>query len=181
MSIFLHKKIFFLFLLTKEGNVYKLKKQYLSRLSFKGVLNLNTKIDREEMNDILEKMLLDVFRKMISKTYNHPHDISFSQMMILKSLQKSEKTVSEIADVLQISSSGVTALCDKLVYNGYIDRERSLDDRRQVFLRINSKGEDALLLMKTKQHQFCSNIHDGFSDWEKEVLQKLYQKILENI
>ncbi len=71
--------------------------------------------------------------------------ITFAQMRVLWSLdQKEPLTPGEIAGRLGISSSTATGLIDRLDEAGYLRRCHSEVDRRQVQLRLKSRGRRLL-------------------------------------
>jgi DNA-binding MarR family transcriptional regulator len=69
-------------------------------------------------------------------------EITFAQMRVLWTLDHNGEraTPGEIADRLGITSSTATGLVERLAEGGYISREHSKEDRRQVLLRLLPKG-----------------------------------------
>ncbi len=54
---------------------------------------------------------------------------------------KSNKKMSELADVFSIAKSNVTVLIDGMEKKGYLKRIRSKEDRRVVKVELTQKGE----------------------------------------
>lgn len=68
-------------------------------------------------------------------------NITFSQMRVLWILERRKSaTPSDLASEIQVSCSTITELADRLVDAGYVRRTHSDRDRRQIFLRLTSKG-----------------------------------------
>ena len=53
-------------------------------------------------------------------------------------------TVSELAERLQLRHHSVVGLIDRLAAEGFAARESATEDRRQVFVRLTSRGERKL-------------------------------------
>jgi len=71
--------------------------------------------------------------------------ITFAQMRVLWSLdQKGSSTPGEIAGRLGVSSSTATGLIERLDGGGYLRRDHSGKDRRQVQVRLRSRGRHLL-------------------------------------
>ena len=71
--------------------------------------------------------------------------ISMAQLHIMFTLQRSgEMTMSQLADVLNVSLSNATGLIDRLEERGYIERHRVPEDRRIVLVRVTASGEAML-------------------------------------
>jgi DNA-binding MarR family transcriptional regulator len=67
--------------------------------------------------------------------------ITFAQMRVLWTLDRSgSATPGQIAERLGVTSSTSTGLVERLARGGYIHREHSKEDRRQVLLRLRPKG-----------------------------------------
>ena len=53
-------------------------------------------------------------------------------------------TISELAERMQIRHHSAVGLVDRLAAQGYLRREQSHEDRRQVFVALSPKGEQVL-------------------------------------
>lgn len=73
-------------------------------------------------------------------------------------------TVSELAHRLQMRQHSVVGLIDRTARLGLVRRERSTEDRREVFIFVTEKGE-ALLNRLTQMHrQELIAMRDALSD-----------------
>jgi DNA-binding MarR family transcriptional regulator len=71
--------------------------------------------------------------------------VSMAQLHIMFTLQRSgEMTMTQLADVLNVSLSNATGLIDRLEERGYITRERVATDRRVVLVRVTPAGDQML-------------------------------------
>jgi DNA-binding MarR family transcriptional regulator len=70
--------------------------------------------------------------------------ISVEQFHILRHIRKGASSVSDLAEVRQISRPGVSQIVDMLVDKGLVDRQRHPDDRRYVQLELTQEGDRLL-------------------------------------
>lgn len=75
-----------------------------------------------------------------------PYDLSLQQNNILRILRGAKDWVSmtDIKELMIEKSPNATRLSDKLLAKGLIDRKRSEQDRRVVYLSITEKGLELL-------------------------------------
>lgn len=129
----------------------------------------------------LEVTLQHLMRKMVH--YNKMMDNSFSgsQVSALETiLAKQPLKVSELAEELSLSSSAVTLLCDKLIENGYVRRERIQDDRRVVCMLITEQGKDVLEALQCKERDLVAQWLCGIDVHELQGLNETLMKIRDN-
>ena len=71
--------------------------------------------------------------------------VSMAQLHIMVTLQRNgEMTMSQLADVLNVSDSNATGLIDRVEERGFIERYRVPTDRRIVLVRVTPAGEKML-------------------------------------
>ncbi|RJX20330.1 MAG: MarR family transcriptional regulator [Desulforudis sp.] len=74
-----------------------------------------------------------------------PPTMTHSQFLICRQiLQHQRITVSELAEMLGVSLSAVTAAADKLCDAGFVVRQRDERDRRLVWMELTPVGEGAI-------------------------------------
>jgi len=99
----------------------------------------------------LKKVLLEAnhysedIKTVFIKEYNkilEEHDLSAKQSMVLSVLEKKKKlTMNEIATLINGTPSEASQLIRKLEDNEYVRREVNKDNRREVFVMLDKKGE----------------------------------------
>lgn len=75
------------------------------------------------------------------------HDLTLGDYQVLVYLSEAPDhamRMCDLADVLQLSPSGLTRRLDGLVTAGFVTREASTDDRRVMLARLTSSGFAAL-------------------------------------
>jgi DNA-binding MarR family transcriptional regulator len=92
--------------------------------------------------------------------------ITFAQMRVLWSLDRKEpSTPGEIAGVLGVSSSTATGLVERLERGGYLQRDHSDRDRRQVWLRLRPRGRRLMAEFRryhhSRLHRLLSRLDEG--------------------
>ncbi len=91
----------------------------------------------EELGNILVKGF-----QLVGSTGPFGSDISFSQYMILQVLLNKEVLrMNELASMLGVSKANVTGLVDRMIRNRLVERMRSDEDRRVVFVKLSPKGQ----------------------------------------
>ncbi|MCL6516561.1 MarR family transcriptional regulator [Alicyclobacillus sp.] len=94
----------------------------------------------------MEELLARLQRVMsASKALMNEHGLTGSQVFILRFLDHCEQAkASDIARFAGLSPGAVTQVCDDLVRMGLVERLRSNDDRRVVYIRITEEGRQRL-------------------------------------
>ena len=72
------------------------------------------------------------------------HGVTVEQFHILRHIRKGAGSVSELAEVKQISRPAISQTVDLLVGKGLIERHQSTDDRRFVQLALSPSGNELL-------------------------------------
>ena len=130
--------------------------------------------------------LLDEFYK----TYYKIEEINLSQFIkcltttelhVIEAIGEESLTMNELSEKLGITMGTATVAINKLSEKLFIERERSEEDRRKVYVRLSNKG-----LMSYKYHgNFHSNILEKVTtNVEKEKLDifiEVFKTIVENL
>lgn len=81
-------------------------------------------------------------------------ELSFSQYLILQTLlEKEALRMNELALILGVSKANVTGLVDRMVRSRLIERMRSDEDRRVVFVTLTQKGRRTVQRMLNTQRR----------------------------
>lgn len=104
-------------------------------------------------------------------------ELSRPQLRLMMKLGDVDPTVSELAERLNISSSGVTQMLDKLASRSFITRYSPDKDQRVVRVAITDRGQDVLTLAVKQFEQRVLEMTETFSDPEKQNLTGLLQRM----
>jgi len=97
-------------------------------------------------------------------------DISFSQYLILQTLlEKEAMRMNELASILGVSKANVTGLVDRMVRTRVIERMRSDEDRRVVFVTLTQKGKRTVQRMLNVQRKEWQRIMETIPSRNLEV------------
>jgi DNA-binding MarR family transcriptional regulator len=106
-----------------------------------------TALSLEEVLPIFNRMfwwsgVRPMFRRMVEA------DLTMAESVVLRSLQRGPLTVADAASCLMLSHSAASRAVDRLVRDGYIEREENPEDRRQKRLTLAPKGADLVQEME---------------------------------
>jgi DNA-binding MarR family transcriptional regulator len=109
------------------------------------------------------------------------HDLPLSSYEVLLFLADSENgrmRMSELADSVLLSRSGLTRLVDRLQRDGLLKRERCRSDARGYFAEITPKGRSVFASARQTHLDGVRRLFlDRFSREELRTLGELWQKL----
>ncbi|WP_369902773.1 MarR family winged helix-turn-helix transcriptional regulator [Bacillus manliponensis] len=133
------------------------------------------------MKEKREAHILDLstsFRKMIRLLQNDINTL-FSEYMpwnefsVLRALYgNSPQMASQIASEVNVTSSHITAVTDRLVRKGLVMRKRSDSDRRIVYLEITELGKEVAEKLENVRKEYY---REKFHDWSDEEIEKVVE------
>lgn len=105
------------------------------------------------MDNIIAEKLFMAIKRFNKAGFRHRaiEGVKPSEMMLMFCLQKREKLkpeglrVSEISEILDVTSPTVTQLLKELEVKGFIKRMMDQKDRRAVLIKLSSKGKEVIL------------------------------------
>ena len=97
----------------------------------------------KELLELLDRMAATMFR--FTAEQMDKADLSPNRFNALRALRRDEElTMSGLAERLGVSTAAVTSIVDKLEAEDLVHRSRSKTDRRQVFVDITPRGQEAV-------------------------------------
>ena len=138
-------------------------------------------MDYQQVNDYLTSIFNNVLViEEVSLRGSRFKDISIKEMHTIDVIGKfPEATPSKVSKELMVTLGTVTTSLNNLERKGYIERIRSDQDRRVVYLHWTKKGRLVHRLHKRVHKAMVEKIIDGMRPEEKEVmgrgLTNLYQ------
>ncbi|MEY8391127.1 MarR family transcriptional regulator [Lachnospiraceae bacterium] len=99
----------------------------------------------DTINEVLVKLFHDIMdieeKAIITEEFK---DISNNDMHVIEAIgKKQSKNMSMVAKALSVTVGTLTIAINNLVKKGYVNRERSEEDRRVVLISLSPKGERA--------------------------------------
>lgn len=100
-------------------------------------------------------------------------DITNNDMHVIEAIGIHEKkNMSTVAKELSVTIGTLTIAINSLVKKGYVNRKRSEEDRRVVYISLTPKGEKAYKHHEEFHKQMVLATIDGLSEEEAKVLVK---------
>ena len=103
---------------------------------------------------------------------------SYEVLMVLADSEEGRARMSEIADQLLVSRSGLTRLVDRLVRQGWVERIPCEDDARGLYAAITRSGRAKL---KKARPAHLDGVREGFlsrlSDADLKALARAWAKL----
>lgn len=128
------------------------------------------------LDENLNELLVQVFKNILESEAKYLiteefKDISVNDMHIIEAVGVAEpKKMSEIAKSLDITMGTLTKAMDALQKKGYVERKRSVDDKRVVKAFLLEKGKTAYYHHEQFHRQIMEHAKDGLSEQEMTVL-----------
>ena len=88
---------------------------------------------------------------------------------------------SALAQSLDVAPTTATSIADRLVTRGFVDRQRSEENRRIVSLSLTSDGDHALGRLVAEELAKCRFMLSLMDEDEQKILVKLMARIADNI
>ena len=131
------------------------------------------------LNDVLISL-----RRIIRATDLHSKrmirecGLTTPQVMVLKAIDElGDVTVRRVANQVSLSQATVTTILNRLEQRGYIERVRSLIDRRVVNARLTDAGKSILGRAPTLLHDKFIERFEALDAWEKTQLLASMQRV----
>jgi DNA-binding MarR family transcriptional regulator len=106
-------------------------------------------------------------------------DVTMPQYYILRLAAADEcMRASDLAERLSINPSAVTAMVDRLVAKGFVERRRDEEDRRIVHVCPTPAGLEALGRVGRSARDFMRTAFEQLEPVEAETFVETYEKIL---
>jgi DNA-binding MarR family transcriptional regulator len=110
------------------------------------------------------------------------HPIPLSQIYLLRLLdRRGALSMSELSESLGVSMSGCTAMVDRAVAEGWVERQRSLHDRRVVRVGMSLAGEEALAQIRRDRARVLARYLTQLKPEEIEILVTLFNRVAESV
>jgi DNA-binding MarR family transcriptional regulator len=95
--------------------------------------------------------------------------------------QKRTLTMKEIAETIKKDKSTVTALINKLIQHGYVQKERDAFDSRIVLGALSDNGKKLKAEFDAISEKLLATVYQGISEEEKKTLVAILQKMDQNL
>ncbi len=135
--------------------------------------------NHEKVNEILVRLfanILDIEEKCLK--IGEFSDLSITEMHVIDNIGLTkERTMSDTAKDLNITSGTLTTAIDNLIKKGYVIRRRSAEDRRVVKIKLTEKGKAAFKSHEDFHKDLVISALQQLDSHEEEVLVKVLANI----
>jgi DNA-binding MarR family transcriptional regulator len=106
------------------------------------------------------------------------NELTNDQHYILRHIyQAGECTSSELADVFEVNKSAITAIINRMVERGFIQRTRDENDRRVVYLSLTDVGSELFKTAQKRVHLLVESIITQFEKTEITNFLQTFEKL----
>ncbi|HET7657368.1 MAG TPA: MarR family transcriptional regulator [Bacillales bacterium] len=104
--------------------------------------------------------------------------LTLEQDAVLRYIRENQPcTSSGLSKAFYVEKSAVTAIINRLVNKNFIERERSEEDRRVVYLKLTKQGEQFQMECQERVNRIIEKIISQFDEKEIESFMKTYEKL----
>lgn len=130
----------------------------------------------------LDEVWSRLTRQISADTRETPYAIPVNQVFLLRLLDRwGALNMSELSNLLGVSMSACTALVDRVIAAGWVERERSQTDRRVVLVRVSPAGEQILTHIRQRRAQILARYLARLEPEEIETLVGLLNRVAESV
>jgi DNA-binding MarR family transcriptional regulator len=133
-----------------------------------------------QYNEIVD-IILDNIKKIIFPEEWLKIDMTLSKQEVFTLMlvdREGEIIMSRVADYVNVPMSTATGIVDRLVKNGYLERNRSDSDRRVVMIRLTGKAKKIVEEIKNIGYGFFKLTMEALTDEERQFLSTIAVKII---
>ena len=135
--------------------------------------------NHETVNERLVRLfanILDIEEKCLK--IGEFFDLSITEMHVIDNIGfTTERTMSDTAKAVKVTSGTLTTAIDNLIKKGYVERRRSSEDRRVVKIRLTEKGKAAFKSHEDFHKDLVISALQRLNSHEEEVLIKVLSNI----
>lgn len=133
--------------------------------------------------NVLNELLVDIFNDILTIEQNAIQtgefkDLSVTEIHTIEAIGMYEqKTMSEVANKLNITVGTLTTAINNLVKKGYVERSKSQKDRRIVYIELTKRGKLAYRIHDKFHSDMIKETISGLTDKEEEILVTSLEKL----
>ena len=126
----------------------------------------------ETLNELLVRLFKDIMeiegKCLVTEQFK---DISYNDFHVIEAIGTEEpKTMSTVAKLMNVTTGTLTKAMDGLTRKGYVNRDRSMQDKRVVWVSLTEKGKAAYKHHEAFHHEMISQIKSQLTEQETPIL-----------
>lgn len=137
----------------------------------------------ENSINVINELLVDTFNDILTIEQKALQsgmfkDISVTEIHTIEAIgMYGLKTMSEVAGILEITVGTLTIAINHLVKKGYVERNKSEEDRRVVYISLTKRGKLAYRVHQKFHSDMVKETIQGLTIEEEKVLIKSLDKL----
>ena len=137
------------------------------------------------LNDQRCRNLLIAVRKIIQAIDQHSiqlkksFDLTGPQLIIMQSVFANDRiSVTQLSKDVSLSQATVTNITKRLEKQGYLERKRSLNDKRGINISVTEKGKSALEKVPPLLQKKFTDRFSKLEDWEQLMIECAFSRVV---
>lgn len=136
-------------------------------------------MEKDDVFNLIHTMELFTNQAIVKWTKTFPYQISISAILVLSELKlNGPQRQSDLANSLGFTPGAVTNISNRLIKEGYAERQFDNNDRRVIFLRITDQGKKVVKEAHERGKQLHLELFKVLSKSEIQNFLAIYQKLL---
>ena len=125
---------------------------------------------------------LNVSHRVVVQKYLDQYGLYIGQPRFLFELEEQEgSSQAMLSSILKVTKETVSVTLKRLEQSGYIRREVSQSDKRIKLLYLNEKGKELMPELRKNFNDINERMFSQLDKNEKEILESLYEKMLQGL
>ncbi|MFA6079526.1 MAG: MarR family transcriptional regulator [Candidatus Omnitrophota bacterium] len=134
----------------------------------------------DKMNNIMPIILREYMKNRVDEF--HKVKVTLPQFIVLHMLKMhGECKMTDLAHFMNVTTAAMTGIVDKLVRNNCVVRVNDPADRRIVKIKLMTKGENILKIIREDEKKITMEIFGMISQKERDDYLKILQHIQEHL
>lgn len=131
------------------------------------------------LNELLVELFNDILKiEQTALQEGHFSDLSVTEIHTIEAIgMYDEKSMSEVAEKLNITVGTLTTAISRLIKKGYVERKRQEKDKRVVLIGLTKKGKLAFRIHEKFHKDMIRSTINGLSEEEEKILTTSLEKL----
>ena len=131
------------------------------------------------LNELLVELFNDILKiEQTALQEGHFSDLSVTEIHTIEAIgMYDEKSMSEVAEKLNITVGTLTTAISRLIKKGYVERKRQETDKRVVLIGLTKKGKLAFRIHEKFHKDMIRATINGLSEEEEKILTTSLEKL----
>ena len=123
------------------------------------------------------RLISKVEENMLTSLKTHPVSLAEAHAIEAVGKDKEGRSITELANDLDIALPSVTAAIWKLAKRGFVEKLKDENDKRVVKVKLTKLGERVNMVHRLIHERMVDEIIDAFTEEERALIFKMLQRI----